>query len=96
MFKELGALIAAAGEVAAKSLRISANAVKEALSDKDGEGDHLMGCLVDNSDRFRELDSVKKIEIVKKIDLGETIYLKEYKSKDGSIIVNANEVDEDK
>lgn len=90
MFKELGALIAAAGEVAAKSLRISANAVKEALSDKDGEGDHLMGYLVDNSDRFRELDSVKKI------DLGETIDLKEYKSKDGSIIVNANEVDEDK
>ena len=66
MFKELGALIAAAGEIAAKSLRISANAVKEALSDKDGEGDYLMGCLVDNSDRFRELDSVKKIDIVKK------------------------------
>lgn len=43
MFKKLGALIDAAGEVAAKSLRISANAVKEALSDKDDEGDHLMG-----------------------------------------------------
>lgn len=83
MFKELGALIDAAGEVAAKSLRISANAVKEALSDKDDEGDHLMGCLVENSDRFRELE------------LGETIDLKEYKSKDGSIIANANEVDED-
>lgn len=81
MFKELGSLIDAAGEVAAKSLRISANAVKEALSDKDDEGDHLMGCLVENPDRFRELG------------LGETIDLKEYKSKD--IIVNANEVDED-
>lgn len=83
MFKELGALIDAAGEVAAKSLRISANAVKEALSDKENEGDHLMGRLVENPNRFSELD------------LGETIDLKEYKSKDVSIIVNANEVDED-
>lgn len=57
--------------------------MKEALSDKEGEGDHLMGCLVENPNRFRELD------------LGETIDLKEYKSKDVSIIVNANEVDED-
>lgn len=63
MFKELGALIDAAGEVAAKSksLRISANAVKEALSDKDGEGEHLMGCLVENSDRFRDLKEYKSI-----------------------------------
>lgn len=81
MFKELGALIDAAGAVAAKSLRISANAVKEALSDKDDEGDHLMGRLGLNPDRLREL--------------GETIDLKEYNSEEGSIIVNANEVDED-
>lgn len=82
MFKELGALIDAAGEVVAQSMKISAKAVKEALSDKDDEDDHLMG-LVEIPDGFRELE------------LGETIELKEYKSKDGYIIVNADEVDED-
>ena len=86
MFKELGALIDAAGEVAGGlhgNNRVGGNSIAEALSDKEGEGDHLMGCLVENPNRFRELD------------LGETIDLKEYKSKDVSIIVNANEVDED-
>lgn len=52
MFKELGALIDAAGKVAAKSLRISANAVKEALSDKDYEGDHIMGLVDPTSIEF--------------------------------------------
>lgn len=41
MFKELGALIDAAGEAAAKSLRISAKAVKEALSGEDKEVETL-------------------------------------------------------
>ncbi len=46
MFKELGALIDAAGEVVAKSMKISANAVKEALSDKDDNDGATMGILV--------------------------------------------------
>lgn len=43
MFKELGALIDAAGEVVAKSMKISAKAVKEALSDKDDNDEPTMG-----------------------------------------------------
>lgn len=43
MFKELGALIDAAGEVVAKSMKISAKAVKEALSDKGDNDEPTMG-----------------------------------------------------
>lgn len=43
MFKELGALINAAGEVVAHSMKISAKAVKEALSDEDDNDEPTMG-----------------------------------------------------
>lgn len=83
MFKELGALIDAAGEVAAKSLRISARAVKEALSDNDDDDDHPMGLLVENPERFHE--NCEKIDL-KMFD---------NKSKNEYIIVNTDEVNKE-
>ena len=45
MFKEIGAVIDAAGKAAAESLRVSANAVRKALSDEDDNDGRTMGIL---------------------------------------------------
>ena len=54
MFKEIGALIDAAGKAAAESLRVSANAVRKALSDEDDNDGRTMGILTPDPKELEE------------------------------------------
>ena len=54
MFKEFGALIDAAGKAAAESLRVSANAVRKALSDEDDNDGRTMGILTPDPKELEE------------------------------------------
>lgn len=55
MFKEIGALIDAAGKAAAESLRVSANAVRKALSDEDDNDGRTMGILTPDPKELEEI-----------------------------------------
>ena len=54
MFKEIGALIDAAGKAAAESLRVSASAVRKALSDEDDNDGRTMGILTPDPKELEE------------------------------------------
>lgn len=54
MFKEIGALIDAAGKAAAENLRVSANAVRKALSDEDDNDGRTMGILTPDPKELEE------------------------------------------
>ncbi len=54
MFKEIGALIDAAGKAAAEGLRVSANAVRKALSDEDDNDGRTMGILTPDPKELEE------------------------------------------
>lgn len=58
MFKEIGALIDAAGKAAAESLRVSANAVRKALSDEDDNDGRTMGILTPDPKELEEETSL--------------------------------------
>lgn len=73
MFKEIGSLIDAAGKVAAESLRVSANAVRKALSDEDDNDGRTMGILTpDPKELPKELKDVlnksESKEVIVKLD----------------------------
>lgn len=75
MFKEIGALIDAAGKVTAASLRVSANAVRKALSDEDDNDGCTMGMLTPDSkeleDFLNKSESSESKEVIVKIDKDE-------------------------
>ena len=75
MFKEIGALIDAAGKVTAASLRVSANAVRKALSDEDDNDGCTMGMLSPDSkeleDFLNKSESSESKEVIVKIDKDE-------------------------
>lgn len=75
MFKEIGALIDAAGKVTAASLRVSANAVRKALSDEDDNNGCTMGMLTPDSkeleDFLNKSESSESKEVIVKIDKDE-------------------------
>lgn len=58
MFKEIGALIDAAGKAAAESLRVSANAVRKALSDEDDNDGRTMDILTPDPKELEEETSL--------------------------------------
>ena len=75
MFKEIGALFDAAGKVTAASLRVSANAVRKALSDEDDNDGCTMGMLTPDSkeleDFLNKSESSESKEVIVKIDKDE-------------------------
>lgn len=75
MFKEIGALIDAAGKVTTASLRVSANAVRKALSDEDDNDGCTMGMLTPDSkeleDFLNKSESSESKEVIVKIDKDE-------------------------
>lgn len=75
MFKEIGALIDTAGKVTAASLRVSANAVRKALSDEDDNDGCTMGMLTPDSkeleDFLNKSESSESKEVIVKIDKDE-------------------------
>lgn len=73
MFKEIGALIDAAGKAAAESLRVSANAVRKALSDEDDNDGRTMGILTPDP---KELEEEISLLIGDKTMRNETIEVK--------------------
>lgn len=73
MFKEIGALIDAAGKAAAESLRVSANAVRKALSDEDDNDGRTMGILTSDP---KELEEEISLLIGDKTMRNETIEVK--------------------
>jgi|GEM_PF-6832695 len=69
MFKEIGALIDAAGKVAAESLRVSANAVRKALSDEDDNDGRTMGILTPDPKELEDvLNKSESKEVIVKLD----------------------------
>lgn len=69
MFKEIGALIDAAGKAAAESLRVSASAVRKALSDEDDNDGRTMGILTPDSKELEDvLNKSESKEVIVKLD----------------------------